>query len=92
MCRHRERRRPVVLFEIPSPSNEGADYAERFEDLKRVEGVEEIVELPQDSVEARIHRRRDGGWQVSEVRGEDARLELQSLGVGVRLGLLHEDL
>ena len=91
MSRNGEKRRPVVLFEVLSPSNEGPEYAERFEDLKQVEGVEEIVELPQDAIEARIHR-REGGWHVVEVRGEESELELQSHGVSVPMGLLYADL
>ena len=92
MCRNGEKRRPVVLFEVLSPSDEGAEYAEQLNDLKQVEGVEEIVELPQDSAEARIHRRHGNDWQVIEVRGEEAELELQSLGISVRVGSLYEDL
>jgi Uma2 family endonuclease len=92
MCRNGKRRRPVVLFEVLSPSNEGPEYAERFDDLKQVESVEEIVELAQDSVEARIHRRHEGGWQVGEARGEEAALKLHSLGVSVPMAALYADL
>ena len=92
LCRDKDRRRPVVLFEVLSPSNKGAEYDERREDLKAVEGVEEIVEIKQDSVEARIHRRHEDMWQVTEVRGGNAELELRSLGISVRMDVLYADL
>ena len=84
-----EPRRPVVLFEILSPSNEGRDYEERFADLLTVDGVAEIVELAQDAAEARVHRHHEGGWRSSDVAGEKQKLEIQSLGISTRLGALY---
>ncbi len=48
MCRRAGRRSPVVLIEVMSPSNAGAEYERRRADLKAVEGIQEIVELAQD--------------------------------------------
>ena len=53
---------------------------------------EEVVELEQDSIEARVYRRHGDGLQSVEVRGEDAEIELQSLGISVRLAPLYADL
>ena len=92
LCGDKTKRRPVVLVEVISPSNKGTSYAERRKELLAVEGAEEVVELEQDSIEARVYRRHGDGLQSVEVRGEDAEIELQSLGISVRLAPLYADL
>jgi Uma2 family endonuclease len=92
LCGDKAKRRPVVLVEILSPSNKGTSYDERRKELMAVEGVEEVVEMEQDSVEACVYRRREDGWQTARARGEKAKLELESLGISVRLGPLYADL
>ena len=88
----REPPRFKVLFEILSPTNKGPAYEERIRDLTHVESADEIVELAQDEVFARVLRRSGDGWWDDEVRGEDAVLELQSLGIGVRMAEFYDDL
>ena len=84
-----DKRVPVALFQVLSPSNEGRDYEDRFEDLLTVDGVEEIVELAQDRAEARIHYRDGRSWRSVDVGGGKQKLELQSLGINTRLGALY---
>ena len=84
-----DKRVPVALFEILSPSNEGQDYEDRFEDLLTVNGVKEIVKLAQDRAEACIHRRDERGWRSVYLAGGKQKLELQSLGINTRLGALY---
>ena len=91
VCRDRKGRY-VVLFEIVSPSNEGTVYRDRLADLKTVEGVQEIVELEQHDVFARIHRRDGDAWTTSDVCGKDSELQLQSLGISVRMATFYVDL
>lgn len=89
MCRRQGREVPVVLVEVMSRSNAGAEYEQRRADLKAVEGVEEIVELAQDGPAAQVFRRHEAGWLSLEVLGADTSLHLASLGVDVRLGDLY---
>jgi Uma2 family endonuclease len=76
---------PVVLFEVMSTSNAGAQCEARRADLKSVEGVEEIVEIHQDGCAAHVLRRHELGWLSLEVIGSDKTLELRSLGIEIRL-------
>ena len=82
----------VVLIEVLSLSNAGAEYGQRRADLKAVEDVGEIVELAQDGPAAQVFRRHEAGWLSSEVLGGDAVLRLESLGVEVRMGELYAGL
>lgn len=78
---------PTVLFEIISPSDEKSQKAkaERYADLKNVDGVREIVEVVQDEYVCRIHRWRDeiDGWQMEEITGARNTLRLASLGIEI---------
>ena len=82
----------VVLIEVLSLSNAGAEYGQRRADLKAVEDVGEIVELAQDGPAAQVFRRHEAGWLSSEVLGGDAVLRLESLGVEVRMADLYAGL
>ena len=81
-----------VFFEILSPSNKGPVYEDRLRDLRDVDGLEEIVELAQDKVFARVLRRSGEEWREDKACGEDAVLELRSLGLGVRMAEFYVDL
>jgi Uma2 family endonuclease len=85
MCRRAGQDAAVVLVEVMSPSNAGAEYEQKRADLKAVEEVQEIVELAQDGPAAQVFRRHDAGWLSIEVLGGDAVLRLESLGVEVRM-------
>jgi Uma2 family endonuclease len=84
-----QRDTPVVLFEVMSPANTGAEYEARRADLKAVEGVREIVEVHQDGFAAHLLRRHEAGWLSVEIIGEDGVLALESVGVAVPLAQLY---
>ena len=81
--------KPTVLFEVVSPSDEKsqAEKAERYRDLRNVDGVQEIVEVEQDEFVCRVHRLRSeiDGWQMDYVSGADSTLHVASLGISVSL-------
>ena len=63
--------KPLVLIEVVSPSDEKSQVAkaERYRDLRNVDGAREIVGVIQDEFFCRVHRWRDeiNGWQMEEV-------------------------
>ena len=84
---------PRVLFEVVSPSELRAWRARdrRRSDHQQVEGVLEIVELYQDEMAAHIYRRGpDGAWSFAVVGGDDADLDLRSVGLSVPLSEVYE--
>ena len=86
---------PKVLFEVISPEDDKSKVAkaERYNDLRNVEGVFEIIEIEQDEFLCRIHRWRAeiDGWQLDYVSGKDAFLHLASIGVDIPLADLFEN-
>jgi Uma2 family endonuclease len=86
------RETPVVLFEVTSPANTGADHEVRRVDLKSVEGVREIVEIHQDGYAAHLLRRHEAGWLSVEIIGAEGVLALESLGIQVPLADLYANL
>lgn len=85
---------PKVLIEVLSPADEHSQVvkAERYRDLKAVDGVAEIVEVVQDEYVCRVHRWRDeiAGWQMTEIIGADAVLSLASVAADVPLAEIYD--
>ncbi|WP_207457599.1 Uma2 family endonuclease [Azospirillum sp. SYSU D00513] len=85
---------PTVLFEIVSPSDgkSQVEKANRYRDLKNVEGVREIVEVVQDEYLCRLHRWRNeiAGWQMVEIDGPDGVLPLASLGIEIAFAEIYD--
>lgn len=86
--------RPTILFEVISPSDGHSQVrkALRYDDLKSVDGVLEIVEVVQDEPLCRIHRWRDeiDGWQMLELSGPEAVLELAAVGIGIPFAEIYD--
>jgi Uma2 family endonuclease len=84
---------PRVLFEVVSPSElrhwRDRDY--RRTQLQDVPGVLEIVEVYQSEPAAHIYRREaEGTWSFEALGGNDAVLELRSVGVSVPFSEIYE--
>jgi Uma2 family endonuclease len=77
---------PVLIAEILSPSTEGTDRRRKLPDYRSIPGVREILLIAQDGHYAEVHRRLDGDrWLTDLVRGPEARLRLESIGLDVAL-------
>ena len=87
--------KPTVLFEVTSPSDETsqAEKAERYRDLKTVDGVTEIVEVARDEFVCRIHRWRDeiNGWRMEVRSGPAEKLPLRSVGIEIPFAEIYDD-
>ena len=83
---------PRVVFEVVSPSELRAwrDRDRKRRDLQAVEGVAEIVELYQEEMAAHLYRRdKDGTWSFEAVGGDDAILEIRSVGLSVPMAEIY---
>ena len=69
------------------------EKAERYRDLKNVDGVREIVEVVQDEFLCRVHRWRDeiSGWRIEEISGPTETLTLRSVGLEIPFSEIHDD-
>jgi Uma2 family endonuclease len=83
---------PRVLLEVVSPSElqDKRQWDQKRTDLQAVEDVQEVVEIYQDEVLAHVYRRQDAGWLFEWIAGQDAELELFSVGVTLPLAALYE--
>jgi len=84
---------PRVLFEVVSPSElrrwRDRDY--RRTQLQDVPGVEEIVEIYQSEPAVHIYRKEAAGtWSFEALGGNDALLDLRSVGLSIPLSEIYE--
>lgn len=81
---------PVLVVEVLSPSTARDDRGEKLPDYRAMPSVREILLVEAETPHAEIHRRLDGDrWLTTLLRGPDALLELESVGLAVRLGDLY---
>jgi Uma2 family endonuclease len=82
-----------VVFEVISPSElrKWRQRDQKRRDLQDVEGVTEIVEIYQNDHAVHAYRRAaDGTWPFESIGGEDAVLNLPSVGIEVPLAEIYE--
>jgi len=82
---------PKVIIEILSPSSRRYDALGKFELYQRIPTLEEYVLAEQDSFLVERHRKlADGQWELTRYEGEDAVLELSSVGISVPLREIYD--
>ena len=77
---------PALIVEVLSPSTEAFDRGGKFARYRRLDSLKEYVLVSQDRALVERYRRRGEEWLLTEYRGLDAELELESVGCAVRLG------
>jgi Uma2 family endonuclease len=82
---------PILLIEVLSPSTKKYDRTEKFSDYRKIPSFKEYVLVAQDKAHIeRYLRREDGIWELKEVEGLEAKLELSSIGVTLSLADVYE--
>ena len=83
--------KPVVLFEIVSPSEERSprERNEKRRDLMNVDGVLEIVEVAQDDFACQIYRKAGDLWAYDSAEGAEGVLRLETLDIDIPLTELY---
>lgn len=82
----------LLVVEILSPSTARDDRGEKLPDYRAMPSVREILLIEPETPQAELHRRLDGDrWLTTLLRGADAVLELESVGLALPLGDLYPE-
>jgi Uma2 family endonuclease len=82
---------PVVIFEVLSRSTEAYDRGEKFERYKSIETLTDYVLVSQDRARIEHFSRQPGGsWELVEVSGLDASLDIASVNCRLPLAEVYD--
>lgn len=82
---------PTLIVEVLSDSTEAYDRGKKFAHYRMLPSFAEYVLISQKEPLVEVFfRQGDGTWQLTPVRGRDASVRLQSLGVELRLAEIYE--
>ncbi len=82
---------PVLIVEVLSPSTEAYDKGDKFDHYRSLESLREYVLVWQDKKRvARYSRQEDGGWSLHDFIGENADLELRSVGCTLTMDEIYD--
>jgi Uma2 family endonuclease len=82
---------PALLVEILSPSTEDYDLGFKAKLYRAIPSLRELLMIWQDTYEVELYRRQaDGTWSLSEAKGLDAAIELESIAYTLQLRELYE--
>jgi Uma2 family endonuclease len=82
---------PVLVVEVLSASTEAHDRMVKLADYRHIPSVREVLLVAQDRPFVEIHRRLDGEdrWLTDLVRGLDAAVRLDSIGLDLPLAEIY---
>ncbi|KPF82639.1 hypothetical protein IP70_20890 [alpha proteobacterium AAP38] len=81
---------PLLAVEILSPSNSASEMARKRDDYASV-GIQQVLELDQDEARALLWRVDGDRWIVETIRGLEASVTLDSIGVTLPMAEIYED-
>ena len=82
---------PTLIVEVLSDSTEAYNRGKKFEHYRTIPSFREYVLFSQKEPLVEVFFRRDDGiWQLAPVSGLDASVQLQSLGITLRLAEVYE--
>lgn len=82
---------PVVIVEVLSQNTEHYDRKQKFEHYKQIPSFREYLLVSQTRIRIELFRRTAGGdWTSVVAEGWDSALELESIGVRLRLSDIYE--
>ncbi len=81
---------PLLAVEILSPSNSASEMARKRDDYASV-GIQQVLELDQDEARALLWRADGDRWIVETIRGLEASITLDSIGVTLPMAEIYED-
>jgi Uma2 family endonuclease len=83
-------REPFLVVEILSPSTERHDRRTKLPVYRQIATVQEILFIDSDGIYAELHRRSGAQWITEILRGSDARLALDTVGIEIPLAELYD--
>ena len=82
---------PKVIIEVLSPSTESYDRGAKFDHYKTIDSLKEYVLVWQDKRRAaRYTRRDDDSWVLTDLIGDDAAIELVSVGCSLSMNDIYD--
>jgi Uma2 family endonuclease len=81
---------PFLIVEILSPSTERHDRRVKLPAYRQIDSVEEILLIASDERYAELLRRAGSQWVTDIVRGSEAVLVLESVGIEIRMSDLYD--
>lgn len=81
---------PVLIVEVLSPTTERQDRLEKRLAYQRLDSLKEYVLIAQDKMQAEVHRRIEGGWEVERFDENDV-LRLESVDLSVPMVDIYQD-
>jgi len=83
---------PVVFFEVLSPTTRTLDFHRKPEEYRRVPTLRHFVIVDPEEPNLLLWTRdSDGGWREAQIKGLDAELPLEALGLALPLAEIYED-
>ena len=76
---------PTIIVEVLSPSTEGYDRGEKFEDYQHIASLKDYILVSQNVVHVTHAYRQGAGWGQIELRELESVLSLPSIGCELRL-------
>jgi Uma2 family endonuclease len=80
---------PSLIVEIQSPSTERDDHFVKLPQYQAIPSLVEILYSESESVAATVYRRQADGWEVIEISGPAARLQLYTIGLDLPLAAVY---
>ncbi len=82
---------PSVIFEILSPSTEGADKRRKFFFYKEIVSLQEYIMIDSKTKHIIISRKQaDNSWKFEEIRTDTAELFIQTINLSLPVSQLYE--
>lgn len=81
---------PVLAIEVLSPSNSATEMAAKRDDYASV-GVHQVLEVAQDQARAWLYRYENDRWTIETIRGLEAVIVLEAVGVAIPMAEIYED-
>lgn len=85
------KRHPTLLVEVLSEATAAYDRGLKFEQYRRIEGLQEYLLVEQDRRHVDLFRKDEDGRWVLESCGPEGQFTLSSLGLALTMDLVYED-
>ena len=76
---------PLLVVEVLSHSTEGYDRGSKFDHYRTIASLQEYLLVEQDQALMLLFTRRNGHWEMREVRGMKSEITLSSVDVTLKL-------
>ena len=80
---------PLLIVEILSPGTDRDDVFVKLPAYQRIPSLQEILYVETERVGATVYRRDGSDWEEMDLVGPEARLQLDTVGLNIALGILY---